>query len=161
MIEFPGFVFEVVAMILYASLAILVFGLLLARPLLYVLAVPRERLMPIIFVLCTIGSFAIASRVFDIWVMLGFGIAGMVLRYMNYPMAPLVLGIVLGDILDKNFRRGMVLSDGSLEPFFTRPISAVLWVMTAVTILMSFGAVRRAMSRLLQRRRNRHAEETM
>ena len=59
MIEFPGFIMQVVAMLLLATFAILVYGLLLTRPLLYVLAVPRERLMPVIFVLCTIGSFAI------------------------------------------------------------------------------------------------------
>jgi putative tricarboxylic transport membrane protein len=152
MVEFPGFVFEVVAMILYASIAILVFGLLLARPLLLVLAVPRERLMPVIFVLCTIGAFAIASRVFDVWVMLGFGLLGFALRTLGYPMAPLVLGIVLGDLLDKSFRRGMVLSDGSLEPFLTRPISAVLALMTLATVLMSFPALRRAAARLWRRR---------
>jgi len=134
MIEFPSFVFEVVAMVLAASIGVLVLGLLLTRPLLLVLQVKRERLMPVIFVLCTIGSFAIASRIFDIWVMLGFGIVGFLLREMKYPMAPLVLGIVLGDILDKNFRRAMVLSDGSVEPLFTRPISAVLAVITISVI---------------------------
>ena len=66
--------------------------------------------MPIILVLCTVGSFAIASRLFDIWVMLAFGVCGFVLRRCGYPMAPLVLGIVLGDLLDKNLRRGLVLS---------------------------------------------------
>jgi putative tricarboxylic transport membrane protein len=152
MVELPGFVFEVVAMILHAGIAILVLGLLLARPLLLVLAVPRERLMPVILVLCTIGAFAIASRVFDIWVMLGFGLAGFALRMLGYPMAPLVLGIVLGDILDKSFRRGMVLPDGSLEPFLTRPISATLALMTLVTVLMSFPALRRAAGRLPRRR---------
>ncbi|HET6468654.1 MAG TPA: hypothetical protein VFG43_09780, partial [Geminicoccaceae bacterium] len=74
---------------------------------------------------------------------------GFALRTMGYPMAPLVLGIVLGDLLDKSFRRGMVLSDGSLVPFLTRPISAVLWVLTLVTILMSFRAVREAVARLI------------
>jgi len=142
MIEFPSFVFEVVAMLLYAALAILVFGLLLTRPLLLVLAVSRERLMPVIFVLCTVGAFAIASRIFDVYVMLAFGIIGFVLREMKYPMAPLVLGIVLGDILDKSFRRGMVLSDGSLEPFLTRPISAVLWIATLVVVAVSIPGLR-------------------
>ena len=151
MIEFPSFVYQVVAMILYASVAILILGLALARPLLLVLSISRERLMPIIFTLCTIGSFAIASRLFDVWVMLGFGVLGFLLRIMGYPMAPLVLGIVLGDLLDKSFRRGMVLSDGSLVPFLTRPISAVLWVLTLVTILMSFRVVREAAARLLRR----------
>jgi putative tricarboxylic transport membrane protein len=154
MIEFPSFVSEVVAMMLLASAGILIYGLLLTRPLLYVLAVPRERLMPLIFVLCTIGSYAIASRVFDIWVMLAFGLLGFVLREMKYPMAPLVLGLVLGDILDKSLRRGLVLSDGDPTPFLIRPISLVLWLTIALTIALSFGAVRRALSRLVPTRRD-------
>jgi len=153
MIEFPTFIHDVVAMMLLATLAILLYGLILTRPLLLVLAVPRERLMPAIFILCTIGSFAIASRLFDIWVMLGFGILGFVLREMRYPMAPLVLGLVLGDILDKSLRRGLVLTDGDLGPFFTRPISAVLWITILITVLLSFGAVRRTVSGLLGRNR--------
>jgi putative tricarboxylic transport membrane protein len=152
MVEFPSFVSEVVAMMLLAGAGILIYGLLLTRPLLYVLAVPRERLMPLIFVLCTIGSYAIASRVFDVWVMLAFGILGFVLREMKYPMAPLVLGLVLGDILDKSLRRGLVLSDGDPTPFFTRPISLALWLTIAVTVLMSFAWFRRALARALPKR---------
>jgi len=135
MIESPTFIYEVAAMLIWASLGILCLGLLLTKPMLLVLRVRRELLMPVIFVLCVVGAFAIASRTFDVWVMLGFGILGFILRQMHYPMAPLVLGIVLGDILDKNFRRGMVLSDGSLEAFVTRPISAVLAGLTLLTIL--------------------------
>ena len=148
MVEFPTFVFEVAAMLLWASVAILVLGLALTRPMLYVLRVPRTYLMPVIFVLCVVGAFAIASRVFDVWVMLFFGVLGFVLREMKYPMAPLVLGIVLGDILDKNFRRGMVLSDGSLEPFFTRPISAALAGLTVVVVLWGIPPVRRRIAGL-------------
>ncbi len=154
MIEFPGFVFEVVAMMLLATIGILIYGLALTRPLLTVLQVPATRLMPAIFVLCTIGSFAIASRVFDIWVMLAFGLIGFVLREMKYPMAPLVLGLVLGDILDKSLRRGLVLSDGSPVPFLTRPISLVLWVTIAITVALSFRPVRAALARLAPRRRS-------
>ena len=80
MVEFPSFVFEVAAMLFWASVAILVLGLALTRPMLHVLRVPREYLMPLVFVLCVVGSFAIASRVFDVWVMLGFGLLGFVLR---------------------------------------------------------------------------------
>ncbi len=149
MIEFPGFVFEVVAMVFAASMGVLILGLLLTRPMLLVLRVSRERLMPIIFVLCTVGSFAIASRIYDIWVMLGFGIFGFLLREMKYPMAPLVLGIVLGDILDKNFRRSMVLSDGSVEPLFTRPISAVLAIITISVVCLAIPPVQRRIVALL------------
>lgn len=148
MVEFPNFVFEVAAMLFWASVAILVLGLALTRPMLHVLRVPREYLMPLVFVLCVVGSFAIASRVFDVWVMLGFGLLGFVLREMNYPMAPLVLGIVLGDLLDKNFRRAMVLSEGSLEPLVTRPISAVLALLTLAVVLWGIAPVRRGVARL-------------
>ena len=137
MLENPTFVYEVVAMMLLASLGILFFGLLLSRPLAKILTVPRLYVMPVVFVLCTVGSFAIASRVYDIWVMLGFGILGYILRRQNYPLAPLVLGLVLGDLLDKSFRRGMVLSDGSLEPFLTRPISMILWLLILTVIVMN------------------------
>lgn len=159
MIEFPGFVYQVVAMVLAASAGVLILGLILTRPLLLILRVRREYLMPVIFVLCTVGSFAIASRIFDIWVMLGFGIFGFLLREMNYPMAPLVLGIVLGDILDKNFRRAMVLSDGSIEPLFTRPISAVLAVITISVVFLAVPQVRQSLSYVVSvipfvRRRN-------
>ena len=153
MIEFPGFVFEVVAMIFLASLAILLWGLLLTRPMLLVLRVSRERLMPVVFVLCTIGAFAIAGRLFDVWVMLGFGILGFSLREMKFPMAPLVLGIVLGPILDANLRRGLVLSDGDPTPFLTRPISAVLAAATVATLVLGIPAVTRALARI--RRGNR------
>ena len=63
---------------------------------------------------------------FDVYVMLGFGVLGYALRRMKYPVAPLVLGMVLGDLMEKGLRRGLVLSDGELMPFFTRPISAAI-----------------------------------
>ena len=113
-----------------------------------ILQVPQTLVMPVVFVLCTVGSFAIASRFFDISVMLAFGIVGFILRQLNYPMAPLVLGIVLGDLLDKNLRRGLTLSDGDLSPFFTRPISFVMFCLVAGTILMNVPAFTKAVSRL-------------
>jgi len=147
MVESPQFVYQVVAMVFFATLAMGLFGILLTKPLLSVLAIPRTRLMPVVFVLCAIGSYAITSRLFDVWVMIAFGIVGFVLREMKYPMAPLVLGIILGDLLDKNLRRGLVLTDGDLTPFFTRPICVALWAITLVSILLTIEPVRRAMQR--------------
>jgi putative tricarboxylic transport membrane protein len=152
MIEFPDFVFSVVAMVFLATCAMAILGLLLTRPLLLILQVSRERLMPVIFVLCTVGAFSIASRTFDVWIMLVFGVLGFVLREMKYPMAPLILGIVLGDILDKNLRRGLVLSDGDLTPFFTRPISIILWGSALLFIALSMPSSRRLLGRLIGRR---------
>lgn len=145
MVESPQFVYDVVAMMLFASIGILFYGLTLTKLLVKILLVPRALIMPVIFVLCAVGSYAIASRPFDILVMLAFGIIGLVLRGLNYPMAPLVLGIVLGDLLDKSLRRGLLLSDGDLSPFFTRPISIVMVLLVALTILMNVPPARRAL----------------
>ncbi len=147
MTEAPTFVYDVVAMMMYATLGILLYGLTLTKLLIKVLSVPKPVIIPIIFTLCVVGSFAIASRLFDVWVMLGFGIIGFVLRRLDYPVAPLVLGLVLGDLMEKGLRRGLVLSDGSLAPFFTRPISMVLWITILLVILLKLPMVRRLFSR--------------
>jgi putative tricarboxylic transport membrane protein len=144
MVETPQVVYDIVTMNIFATLGILFFGLFLIRPLLLVLRIPRNIIMPVIFVLCTVGAFAISQRLFDIWTMLLFGFCGFVLRQLNYHMAPFVLGLVLGDLMDKNLRRGLVLSDGDLTPFFTRPISAGLVVIVAIMLAMNFKACRDA-----------------
>ena len=151
MIENPSFVYDVVAMNVYATLGILFFGLFLVRPLLKVLQVPRSIIMPIIFVLCVVGSFSIAQRLFDVWTMLGVGVAIWFLRRHGYHPAPFVLGLVLGDLMDKSLRRGLVISDGDLSPFFTRPISAVLAVIVVITLVMSIPAGNAAVRRLFRR----------
>jgi putative tricarboxylic transport membrane protein len=91
-------------------------------------------MMPMIFVLCVIGSYALSSRLFDVYTMLGFGTFIFIMRLYGYPAAPFVLGLVLGDILDKNLRRGLVLTDGDILPFFTRPISAILAALVIWTL---------------------------
>lgn len=152
MVENPVFLYQVVAMLLLATLANLIFGLSLTKLFIKVLSVPRERLMAVIYVLCVVGSFAITQRMFDVYVMLVFGVIGFVLREMKYPMAPLVLGIVLGDLLDLNLRRGLMLTNGDPMPFFTRPISAVICLVIVVIILMSIPAVSKRVRTIFNRR---------
>jgi putative tricarboxylic transport membrane protein len=147
MIESPQFVYDIVAMMMLATIGILIYGLTLTKFLVQVLRVPTTIIVPIILVLCTIGTFALASRLFDIWVMVAFGVIGFVLRRYGYPMAPLVLGIVLGDLLEKNFRRGLVLSDGDLSPFVTRPISGVLFAVIVLVVLLRTPLARRLFAR--------------
>jgi len=148
MIEQPDFLYSIAAMLLLATVAIAVYGLSLTRLFIMVLRIPREYLMPLVFTLCVIGPYALTQRHFEIWVMVVFGLAGFVLRQMKYPMAPLVLGIILGDLLDKSLRRGLTLSDGDLAPFFTRPISAGFVIVILLTILAGAAPVRRALAGL-------------
>src|SRR5262245_35612296 len=153
MVESPQFFYQMIAMLLIADMSKLIFGFVLVRPLIKILLVPRERLMPIVFVLCVVGAFAITSRVFDIYVMLVFGVIGFIMRELKFPMAPLILGLVLGDLLENNLTRELVLSDGVLCPFLTRPLSAVLAAMTILTFLWSIPAVSNAVSGFFRRSR--------
>jgi putative tricarboxylic transport membrane protein len=143
MVNNPQFVYDVVAMTFLATLAMLFFGVFLVKPLLVIVRVPRTIIMPVIFVLCTVGSFAIASRVFDIYQMLAVGVLAFFLRRSGYPIPPFVLGLVLGDILDKSLRRGLTLSNGDFTPFLTRPICALLAFVTIFTMLMYMPAFNR------------------
>ncbi len=160
MIEQPDFIYSVAVMLIFATIAIAIFGLFLTRIFVLVLKVPREILMPLVFTLCVIGPYALTQRTFEIWVMVVFGLIGFVLRQMNYPMAPLVLGIILGALLDKSLRRGLTLSDGDLTPFFTRPISAVFVIIIILSIALGVPAVRNAISRALDRVLQREAERS-
>ena len=152
MVNNPQFAYDVVAITFIATLCMLFFGLVMVRPLMWVLRVPRAIIMPVVFVLCTLGAYAITSRVFDIWVMLVVGVICFFLRRNGFPVAPFVLGVVLGDIVDKSLRRGLVLSDGDLTPFFTRPIAGVLAAVVILTVLLQFEAVRRVFGRLVSGR---------
>jgi len=143
MIEQPHFVGLISAMVLIATVFMAIYGLALTRVFVQVLRVPYAYLMPVVFVLCVIGTYALSQRIFDIYIMVFFGLVGFVLRQMKYPMAPLVLGIILGDLLDKSLRRGLTLSDGDLMPFFTRPVSAIFVALIVLSILFNLPAFRR------------------
>jgi putative tricarboxylic transport membrane protein len=107
--------------------------------------------MPVVYVLCVVGSFAITQRLFDVYVMVAFGVIGFLLREMRYPMAPLVMGIILGTLLDVNLRRGLALSDGDLSPFFTRPVSAGICTLIVLSILFSIPVVKRRVTSLFSK----------
>jgi putative tricarboxylic transport membrane protein len=85
--------------------------------------------------------------------MLFFGFLGFILRELKFPMAPMILGLVLGELLEKNLTRGLVLSGGSVVPFFTRPVCAVLSAITILSILWSIPAVNRAVRNRFRRPR--------
>jgi len=161
MVESPQFVFNVVAMVFMATIAMFVLGLSLVKFIVKILQVPRSKLMPVIFVLCVIGAYAIHSRIFEIGVMVAFGIIGYLMREMDYPVAPMILGIILGDILDKNLRRALVVSDGNFLPFFTRPISLVLFLFVLFTLVSrtrwfrsAMGSIGSGIRSLFGRKRN-------
>ena len=122
-----------------ASIMILVLGLTVAPLLAKITSIKQIHLFPIVAVLCIIGSYAASTNTFDILLMLIFCVLGFVLRKREYSVAPIVLGLVLGGIMDSNFRRAMSLiqsSDNVFGDLFLKPITMVLLLFIISTILL-------------------------
>jgi len=126
----PEVITALFAVFFIANILMLPFGWLAIKLSVRMLRVSRSILMPIIMIFCIIGAFAITNSAFAIGVMLVFGILGFVLEEHGFPVAPIILGIVLGPLLEQNFFNSMIKADGSVLAFFARPIAGVLGVAT-------------------------------
>jgi putative tricarboxylic transport membrane protein len=119
-------------------------GLAGARYFAHLIRVPRHYLLPAIMIFCIIGSFAIRNTVFDIWVLLACGLIGYLLQKIGITPAPIILGFVLGPILEDNFRRALIMSSGDWTTFLTRPISLALLL---INLFILIGPYLMAMAR--------------
>jgi len=146
----PENVYAVFTIFVLANLLMLPLGWACIKVSARLLRLPRNMLMPIILVFCLVGSFAINNALFDVWTLLAFGVAAWFLEENGFPVAPAILGILLGKMLEENFITSMIKSDGNLLAFVERPIAAGL---AAFTLLVWFGSGYMA----LRRRRTRGA----
>ena len=129
--ENPDFVWGLIAS-MYTGNVIGVLVVLAFVPLFAaILRIPFAILTPLIVVVCAIGSYAVHNSMLDIWYMLIFGVVGYVFKKLDYPLAPFVLALVLGDMAENALRQSLIMSQCSLGIFFNRPISGVI---TAVAI---------------------------
>jgi TctA family transporter len=94
-----------------------------------ILRVPREILMPLILLFCVVGTFAINNSMFEVGIMLVAGILAYILEANRFPIAPAILGVVLGGMLEENFITSMIKSNGDLGAFLARPIALCLAVL--------------------------------
>jgi putative tricarboxylic transport membrane protein len=102
-----------------------------------VLKIPEKILYPLILLFCLIGAYSMNNDIFDVLVMIIFGVVGYLFRKFEYEGAPLILAFVLGPMFDLNLRQALLVSDGSFVPFFTRPISAVTLIIAIILLIIS------------------------
>jgi putative tricarboxylic transport membrane protein len=136
-VEHSAFVWAVIASLVVGNAILLVLNLPLIPLWVKLLRIPYEILVVIIFGFCVIGVFSLNNSVFDIWVMLGFGVVGYVFKKLDVPAAPMVLTFILGPLMERGLRQSLEMSDGSFLIFFERPISATLLALAAVVLLTS------------------------
>ena len=109
-----------------------------------ILRIPFSIIAPVILVICAVGAYTVHSSMFDVWLMMGFGVIGYVFKKLQYPMAPLVLALVLGDMAENAFRQSLLSSGGEVSVFFSNPlvgsittIALIMLIWPAVTALMA------------------------
>lgn len=137
--EFPAFTYQAVSWLLVATIFMRFFAMWLAKPMQKILQIKNAILMPIVTVLCAIGAYSLDMRFIDIQLVFFAGLLGLLFKQGKYPAAPLVLGIVLGPLVDTNFRRALKASGGDFSIFFTRPVSLILVVSIGLLILGQLG----------------------
>ncbi len=147
----PDIVYAVYLSFILANLLMVPFGYLSIKASSQMLRVPRNILMPGILMFCIVGSFAINNSIFDVGMMMVMGVIGYFLEANDFPVAPVVLGIVLGPIVEKNFMMSMIKTDWDATQFFTRPVSAILCI---ITLFIWFSPIFMALLEKTRKRNN-------
>ena len=137
------------------SIMILILGLTVAPLLSKVIRIKKTYLYPVVAVLCIIGSYAASTYIFDIILMLIFGVLGFIMRKQDYAVAPLVLGLVLGELMDANFRRAVSLlsaSENMIKELLLKPITIMLIIMVIISVASNFISYQDIKNRFFVRR---------
>ncbi|MEO1090881.1 MAG: tripartite tricarboxylate transporter permease [Pseudomonadota bacterium] len=137
-IEQQDFVWGLISSLYTANAIALLVNLALIPLFVWALRMPFTILVPVVFTLCIVGGYAPNQNMHDVWLIVVFGVFGYLLRKLNYPMAPLVLALVLGPIMEKSFRQALISAQGDPLTFIERPLSATFVVLAVVCFALPF-----------------------
>ena len=135
--QHPDMFWGLVSSMYIGNVMLLVLNLPLIPMWVQLLKVPEKYMYPLILLFCLVGAYSLNNDVFDIAVMIIFGVIGYLLRKFDYEGAPLILAFVLGPMFDQKFRQALLISDGSFIPFVTHPISGITLCLAAVVLFVS------------------------
>ncbi len=137
MVDNPVAVYSSFISLSVANVAMLFFGILTAKLFAHILKVPETLLMGLVVVLCLLGTYGVRSNIFDVYLTLAAGLFGYILRLMHAPLAPLVIGMVLGQQLELSLRQGLILTEDNISKFFVgHPIALGLFIVTAFVLTL-------------------------
>jgi putative tricarboxylic transport membrane protein len=124
-------VWGLIASMYIGNFLLLLMNIFLIPPFVAILRLPYTIIMGFIVIFASVGAYSVNNNIFDVWMMLGFGVLGYVMKKLEYPIVPLVLALVLGRLAENSLRQALMISGGSLSIFFTRPIS-LLFIVAAI-----------------------------
>jgi putative tricarboxylic transport membrane protein len=134
--ENPALFWGLVASMYVGNIMLLILNLPLVPLFAQILRVPYYVLYPAILGISTIAVYSVSNSMFDVWMLSVFGLVGYLMRKLDFPAAPLILGLVLGDGMERALRQSLMMSQGELSILFTRPISAVMLLLVAVLLVI-------------------------
>ncbi len=135
----PEVVYTMMAAVLIANIFMFLFMVVTAPWLARLADTPRELLLPAVLVFCVVGSYALNNRMFDVWVMLAFGLIGFGMERAKIPLAPFVIGFVLAPIAEENLGAGLMASGGSYMPLLTRPVALIFTALAFALLAWPIG----------------------
>ncbi|MDC9622833.1 tripartite tricarboxylate transporter permease [Xenorhabdus sp. XENO-7] len=148
--EQPDIVWGLIAALLIANVLLLIMNIPMIGLFTRMLNIPLWFLVPAIAIVSAVGVYAVHSTTFDLMLMVGLGVFGYILRKMNFPMSPLILGFVLGEMLEQNLRRALSISNGNFEILWSSTIAQTLLVLGALVIIIP------PVLRIINKRRNKN-----
>lgn len=134
--QHPDLFWGVIASMYIGNVILLILNLPLVGVFASITRVRPAIVLPIVLVLCVIGAYAVSNSVYDVWVMLAFGVLGFFMRRFEFEPAPVVLGLVLGRMLENSLRQSMVILEGNIWGFWSRPISMVLIIFAVLALVL-------------------------
>ncbi|MEQ2026762.1 tripartite tricarboxylate transporter permease [Xenorhabdus szentirmaii] len=147
--EQPDIVWGLIAALLIANILLLIMNIPMIRLFTRMLSIPTWFLVPTIAIISSVGVYAVHSTTFDLMLMIGLGVFGYILRKMNFPMSPLILGFVLGEMLEQNLRRALSISNGNFGILWSSTITQVLLILAVLVIIIP------PVVRIVKKRRNK------
>jgi putative tricarboxylic transport membrane protein len=143
--ERPDVFWGVIASMYVGNVFLLLLNLPLIPYLAKILEIPRPLLLSLIVLFCMIGVYGLKFSTFDLYLLLLFGVIGLLMKLNGFPTAPLILALILGDLMEENMRRALQISGGDWLVFLQKPISLTLLIIAAVSLFLPIilGAVRR------------------
>ncbi len=149
--QHPDIFWGVIASMYVGNIMLLILNLPLIGMWIKILKIPYKLLMPLILLCCLVGSFATNNNPMDIIIMIAFGIIGYILRKNEFELAPFVLALILGPLMEKNFRNALIISDGSFMIFLTKPITATVLAISALILLSTcFSSYKKTKERVIE-----------
>lgn len=128
----PDLVWGLIASMYVGNVILLLINMFLIPAFVAMLRIPYSILMGFIVIFASIGAYSVSNSMFEVWLMVGFGLLGYAMKKLKYPTVPLILGMVLGTLVEKSLRQALVLSAGSLDVFYSRPIALALLLIASL-----------------------------